>query len=98
MQRKRADHINVLNVLRNLFRRPPIRMGSVDNRSMRTTTIRNAGFVSFFNGQGCVSPRHPDLQDRRLKRQRRFRVMAFVSMAALSAWFVIESAQALAAF
>lgn len=85
-------------MLRNLFRRPPIRMGSVDNRTMRTTPIRNAGFVSFFNGQGCVSARNPDIQERRMRRQWQVRAVAFITMAALTTWFVIESAQALAAF
>lgn len=69
-------------------------MGSVDNRSMRTTPIRNAGFVSFFNGHGCMSPRHPDLQDRRLRRQRFLRAVLMVAVTTLSVWFVVESAQA----
>lgn len=84
--------------MRRLFRRPPIRMGSVDNRSMRTTPVRNAGFVSFFQGQGCLSARHPDLQDIRLRRQRRRRVVATLTAVGLSTWFVIESAHALALF
>jgi hypothetical protein len=88
----------VLPILRKLFRRPPIRMGSVDNRTLRTTPIRNAGFVSFFADNGCVSPRRPHVVERRMRRQRVWRALATVAVVTLSVWFVVESAYALASF
>lgn len=73
-------------------------MGSVDNRTFRTTPVRNAGFVSFFVGNGCVSSRRPHVVERRMRRQRVWRALATVAIVTLSVWFVMESAYALANF
>jgi hypothetical protein len=90
----------MINVRRlsQIFHRPAIRMGSVDNSRIRTTPIRNAGFVSFFAGSGCQSARHTDYHDHRLRRQRRFRALAMVIVTALCTWVVVESARAISLF
>jgi len=88
----------MLPTLRRLFRRPPIRLGLVARDNNADRPLRTAGFVSFFQGEGCATRPHPDLQDRRLRRQRRFRWVTTLAVTALSVWFVIESAQALAMF
>ncbi|MCF3651141.1 hypothetical protein [Synoicihabitans lomoniglobus] len=87
-----------MRILRQFFRRPPIRMGMLDERERRRTAIRNEGFVSFFNGSDCVSRRNPDLYDTRLRRQKRVKIMAIITVTALCSWVVIESAQALSTF
>lgn len=98
------NHSNILinrvpmRRLLRIFRRPPIRMGSVDNAHIRTTPIRNAGFVSFFAGSGCVSARNCDYQDNRLRRQKRLRTLAVVSVTAFCTWIVVESARAISTF
>lgn len=84
--------------LRQWLRRPPIRMGSVDNRQIRTTRIRNAGFVSFFAQEGCGMVRRHDHFDRRLRRQRATRTLALIALTAFVTWIAIESAQALSVF
>lgn len=84
--------------LRRLFRRPPIRSGLITRQHDGNRPLRTAGFVSFFQGQGCATRPHPDLQDRRLRRQRRFRWVTTLAVTALCTWFVIESAQALSTF
>lgn len=73
-------------------------MGSVDNSRIRTTPIRNAGFVSFFAESGCMSARHTDFHDRRLGRQRRMRLLVVVLLTALCTWVVVESARAISLF
>ena len=88
----------MLRALLNFFRRPPIRMGRVDNRTIRRTVIRNAQFVSFISSSGSSSHRHPDRQDIRLRRQKFTRAAMGVALAAGFAWIVIESAQAFSIF
>jgi hypothetical protein len=88
----------MLPALRRLFRRPPIRLGLIARGQDDHRPLRTAGFVSFFQGEGCATRPHPDLQDRRLRRQRRLRWATTLTVLALSVWFVIESAQALAMF
>lgn len=74
-------------------------MGSVDNSCIHTTPIRNAGFVSFFIGSGCLSSaRNTDYQDTRLRRQKRLRTLAVVSLTAFCTWIVVESARAFSTF
>lgn len=71
-------------------------MGSVDNSRIRTTPIRNAGFVSFFNETGCrLSARNSDIFDQRLRRQKRVRLLALIGLTALCTWVVVESARAI---
>ncbi len=87
-----------MSFLRKLFRRSPIRMGSVDNSRIRTTPIRNAQFVSFISETGCLRVRSGDCHDARLRRQRCLRAGALITVTALSSWFVIESARAISTF
>ncbi|MFA6289675.1 MAG: hypothetical protein WC661_20020 [Opitutaceae bacterium] len=88
----------VLRVLSQIFRRPPIRMGRVDNRTIRTTVVRNAQFVSFISSSGAAARHHPDRHDRRLRRQKLTRLAIGASLTAGAAWIAIESAQALSIF
>ena len=88
----------VLRVLSQIFRRPPIRMGRVDNRTIRTTVVRNAQFVSFISSSGAAARHHPDRHDRRLRRQKFSRLTIGALLTAAVAWVAIESAQALSMF
>ena len=88
----------MLRLIKNLFRRPPIRMGRVDNARIRRTSIRNAQFVSFIDASGCFEARRPDRFDRKLRRQK----LVKAAFAALGAgglgWVVLESARAISQF
>lgn len=84
-----------MNPLRRMFHRPAIRMGSVDNSRIRTTPIRNAGFVSFFAETGCLSSRNSDVFDHRLRRQKRLKTLALIALTAFCTWVVVESARAI---
>ena len=88
----------VLRALSQLFRRPPIRMGRVDNRTIRTTVVRNAQFVSFISESGSSGRKHPDRHDRRLRRQKFTRLAVGAAITAGVAWVAIESAQAFSIF
>ncbi|MFH1497383.1 MAG: hypothetical protein ABII82_06100 [Verrucomicrobiota bacterium] len=88
----------VLNVLLNLFRRSPIRMGRVDNSRINRTRIRNAQFVSFMSEGRCLSGRDSDRYDARLRRQKLMRSLATLAAAAGLAWIVVESARAISMF
>ena len=85
-------------MLKNLFRRPPIRMGRVDNARIRKTSIRNAGFVSFITNNRCVSQRTTDRHDARLRRLRFLKTLVYLALGSGGAWIVIESARALTLF
>ena len=87
-----------MRTLRQWRHRPPIRMGSVDNRRIRTTPIRNAGFVSFFAEQGCLTARSHDHFEARLRRHRTVRALGLIAVTALATWVVIESARAISVF
>ncbi|MCC5024406.1 MAG: hypothetical protein J6386_17160 [Candidatus Synoicihabitans palmerolidicus] len=73
-------------------------MGMVEGSRRRSTPIRNAGFVSFFNGSGCVSRRNTDSYDSRLRRQKLVKTLVALSVTAMCTWFVMESAQAISTF
>ena len=88
----------ISRILKNLFRRPPIRMGRVDNSRIRTTTIRNSGFVSFISATGSLRARNTDHHDARLRRRRFFKGLVLAILSAGGAWIVIESARALTLF
>jgi hypothetical protein len=88
----------MLRLLKNLFRRPPIRMGRVDNARIRTTRIRNAQFVSFVDASGCFEARRPDRFDRRLRLQKFVRAVAALLGAGGLGWVVLESARAISQF
>lgn len=87
-----------MNFLRRLFRRPPIRMGYIDDSADRPTPIRNAQFVSFFSASDCATRRSSDHFDVRLRRQKFYKTAMIVTVTVLCTWFVIESAQALSTF
>lgn len=87
-----------MRTLKHIFRRTPIRMGSVDNSRIRTTPIRNAGFVSFVSQSGCLRVRNGDYHDARLRKQKKLRFVAVVALTAACTWFAIESAKALSLF
>lgn len=87
-----------MRTVRHWLHRPSIRMGSVDNSRIRTTRIRNAGFVSFFAEQGCLTARSHDHFDARLRRQRVGRALVLIAVTALATWVVIESARAISVF
>jgi hypothetical protein len=87
-----------MRTLKHMLRRPPIRMGNVDNSRIHTTPIRNAGFVSFVSQTGCLRIRDGDFHDTRLRRQKRVRIAALVALTAGCTWFAIESAKALSIF
>ena len=85
-------------MLKNLFRRPPIRMGRVDNSRIQRTAIRNAGFVSFMSDNRCMTRRGSDHHETRLRRLRFAKVVAYLTMGAGGAWVVVESVKALTLF
>jgi hypothetical protein len=88
----------MLRLLKNLFRRPPIRMGRVDNARIRRTPIRNAQFVSFVDASGCFETRHPDRHDRKLRRQKLMKAFTALLGAGGLGWVVLESARAISQF
>lgn len=88
----------MLRILLNLFRRPPIRMGRVDNGNIRRTRIRNAQFVSFFSESNCVSRGNPDRHDQRLRRLKLVKSFVVLALAAGLAWVVVESVRAISIF
>jgi hypothetical protein len=88
----------MLRVLKNLFHRPAIRMGRVDNSRINPTRLRNAQFVSFMSESGTLSPYHTDRYDARLKRRKLMKGLLGATVTAGAAWIVIESARALTIF
>ena len=88
----------MLRLVKNLFRRPPIRMGRVDNARINRTPIRNAQFVSFVDASGCFEARRPDRFDRKLRRQKLMRAIAALAGAGGLGWVVLESARAISQF
>lgn len=88
----------VLRLLHSLLRRPPVRMGRVDNARIRRTAIRNAQFVSFVDASGCFDRRQPDRFDRRLRRQKLVKGVLSLAAAGGLGWVVLESARAISRF
>ena len=88
----------MMRLLKNLFRRPPIRMGRVDNARIRRTRLRNAQFVSFVDASGCFEARRPDRHDRKLRRQKTIKAVLALAGAGGFGWVVLESARAIANF
>jgi hypothetical protein len=88
----------MLRVLLNLFRRPPVRMGRVDNARIHRTRLRNAQFVSFIDSSGCQGSFRPDRHDQRLRRQKLLKGLLMLGGAAGLGWVVLESARAIAMF
>ena len=88
----------MLRVLKNLFRRPAIRMGRVDNARIRRSPVRNAQFVSFVDASGCFEARRPDRFDRRLRRQKLLKGLSTLAGAGGLGWVVLEIARAISSF
>lgn len=88
----------MLRWLKNLFRRPPIRMGLVEDPRLRRTKIRNAQFVSFVDASGCFDARRPDRFDRKLRRQKFLKALFTLGATGGLGWVVLESARAISQF
>jgi hypothetical protein len=88
----------MLRALKNLFHRPAIRMGRVDNGRIRRSAVRNAQFVSFVDTSGYCEARRPDRFDRRLRRQKLLRAGLALAGAGGLGWVMLESARAIARF
>jgi hypothetical protein len=88
----------MLRLLKNLFRRPAIRMGRVDNSRINTTQLRNAQFVSFISQSGSLSPVNTDRYENRLRRRKQLKLFLTLTFTAGGAWVVLESARALTLF
>jgi hypothetical protein len=89
----------MLHALKQLFHRPAIRMGRVDNSRIQTTRLRNAQFVSFFAENGNLGGfGGSDRYESRLRRRRYLKTALAIIVTAGAAWVVIESAQALSMF
>ena len=88
----------MLYALKNLFHRPAIRMGRVDNSMIQTTRLRNAQFVSFMSQCDSLAPMSLDRYDTKLRRRKRLKAVLILGMIAGFAWIVIESAHAISMF
>jgi len=88
----------MLYPLKNLFHRPAIRMGRVDNSLIQTTRLRNAQFVSFMSQSDSLAPMSMDRYDTKLRRRKRLKTALVLAMIAGAAWVIIESAHAITMF
>jgi hypothetical protein len=88
----------MLYALKNLFRRPAIRMGRVDNSLFQTTRLRNAQFVSFMAQSDSLAPMSMDRYDTKLRRRKRLKTTLVLAMVLGLAWVIIESAHAISMF
>ena len=88
----------MLYALKNLFHRPAIRMGRVDNSRIQTTRLRNAQFVSFMSQSDSLAPMSMDRYDTKLRRRKRLKYTFALAIAIGVAWVVIESAHAISMF
>ena len=84
--------------LKNLFHRPAIRMGRVDNSMIRTTRLRNAQFVSFMSQGDSLTPMSTDRYDSKLRRRKLLKLAFALSLAGGLAWVILESAHAITMF
>ncbi len=89
----------MLCLLKNFFRRPPIRMGRVVGAHRRSgSPLRNAQFVSFIAESGSLTPFSSDRYEGRMRWQKRFKALLMLGSVGGVAWVVVESAQALSMF
>lgn len=88
----------MVRVFKNLFHRPTIRFGSVDNSRIATTPIRNSLFISFITETGCYRSRHVDRHEAHMRRRKLAKGLLLIAIGAASAWIIIESAKALTMF
>ena len=88
-----------LQMLKNLFHRPAIRMARANNGSIqRRSSIRNAGFVSYLSENGGLRARNTDSHDARVRRVKLAKKLAVGALSAGGLWVAIESARALTLF
>jgi hypothetical protein len=88
----------MLYPLKNLFHRPAIRMGRVDNSMFQTTRLRNAQFVSFMSQGDSLAPLSTDRYDSKLRRRKFLKFAFALSLAGGLAWVILESARAITMF
>ena len=88
----------MLYAVKNLFHRPAIRMGRVDNSMFQTTRLRYAQFVSFMSQGDSLAPMSLDRYDVKLRWRKRLKVALVLGIIAGFAWIVIESAHAISMF
>ena len=86
-----------MRLLRQILRHLPIRFGARSDRHLRHTNARHAQFASFLEQSG-YRPHNVDRYERSLQRRQLLKVGLVGAAAALAAWVVIESAQALTLF
>lgn len=87
----------MLRRMRQLFYRPAIRMGSVDNSRIHTTQTKNAQFISYLVESGFRQV-NVDRYESTLRRRRALRGVLVCLLAAGAIWVVIESARAISMF
>jgi len=90
-----------LQMLKNLFHRPAIRMARANNgriQQRQRSSVRNEGFVSYLSETGGLRPRNTDGHDARLRRVKLVKKLVFAALGAGGLWVVIESARALTLF
>jgi hypothetical protein len=87
----------MLREVRRWFRRPPVRMGSVDNSRIRITSTKNAQFISYLVESGFRQVNR-DHYEASLRRRRWVKHLLFWTLAAGGSWILIESAKALSMF
>ncbi len=88
----------MLYVLKNLFHRPAIRMGRVDNSLFQTTRLRNAQFVSFMAQSESLAPFASDRYDTKLRWRKRLKFVFIAVIVGGLAWVIVESASAISLF
>ncbi len=91
--------MEMLPLLRNLFRRPAIRMGRVVGSQRRDgSPLRNAQFVSFIAQSGSLASFSSDRYEGRMRWQKRFKTLLMLGTVGGLAWLIVESAKALTMF
>jgi hypothetical protein len=85
-------------LVQGILHRPLYRLGTIEGRPGRRSTLRNAQFVSFMVGQGLRRSRRIDAHEARLFRQRLLRSAAALLLGAGLLWLGFESARALTMF
>jgi len=90
-----------LQMLKNLFHRPAIRMARANNGRIQQrsrSSVRNEGFVSYLTENGGLRPRNTDSYDTRVRRVKLAKKLVIGALSAGGLWVVIESARALTLF
>lgn len=87
----------MFGILRRLFYRPAIRLGSLGYSQRGRKKLRNEGFASYLaaNNRRTLNT---DRQDALLATRRFARQLLVMAALGLVTWFVVESAQAIGVF